>query len=306
MTRIILLIVAVFCLGNPTAAKNKILVAGSGNANIVLIDKESRKVEWSHQLDRGQECNSVAMTSDGNIIYSHRTGAKIVDWNHQVIWNYEVLPTQELQSVSLLNKGGYLLGICGTPALFIEIDNNGKEVNRMTLDLEIKRPHSQFRQVRQLKNQNYLIPVMSKKRVIEVTRQGDIVSESTTEGGPFSSLELKNGNLIIPCGDSHFFIELNRKTGKVIRRINSDDLNDATLLFVAQIDQLKNKNLMISNWNGHARGEINNAPQLFELSPKNEVVWQLEDNTEIGKISAFHCLTKRQTAQFQKYQANKQ
>lgn len=304
MSRIILLMIAVFCLNQYTAAKNKILVAGSGNGNIILIDKESGSVEWSHKLEKGQECNSVAMTPDGNIIYSHRTGARIVDWNHKLIWEYTVLPNQELQSVTLLNKGGYLLGICGTPAQFIEIDNKGKEVNRVELDLEIKHPHSQFRQIRQLKNQNYLIPVLSKKKIVEVNPQGKKVSEHAIEGGPFSSLELKNGNLIIPCGDGHFFIEINKKTGEVIRRVNSDDLNDVSLLFVAQIDQLKNKNLLISNWNGHARGEINNAPQLFELTPNNEVVWQLSEDTDTGKISAFYCLTKSQTAQFQKHQAN--
>lgn len=105
-------------------------------------------------------------------MYSYKRGAKLVTWDHQVVWDYKTPDKTELQSATLLQNGGVLLGICGIPAQFIELDKKGKEVNKVTLNLEVERPHSQFRQVFQLRNSNYLIPVMAKQKVLEVSRKG--------------------------------------------------------------------------------------------------------------------------------------
>lgn len=72
-------------------------------------------------------------------------------WNHQVVWNFPAPDKTELQSATMLRNGGYLLGICGNPARFIELDKKGRKVNETTFDLNIEKPHSQFRQVFQLK-----------------------------------------------------------------------------------------------------------------------------------------------------------
>lgn len=300
MKRIILLILTVFSIGFHSAAKNKILVAGSGNTNILLIDKETGNIDWSHPLEKGEECNSVALTPDGNVIYSYSKGAKIVNFNHDVIWNFNVSDKQELQSVSVLKRGGFLLGICGTPSQLLEVDSKGKVTNKIEFDLNIEHPHAQFRQIRQSKNNNYLVPVMSSKKLIELNAQGQTISEFNLPGGPFSSFELKNGNLFIPCGDAHCLVEVDRITGKEVKRISSDDLAKVSLYFVAEISQLKNGNLMVSNWTGHSKEATNNAPQLFEIDAKNNIVWSLSNQSKVGMISAFYCLNQKETSQLKR------
>ena len=109
-------------------------------------------MEWQHALEKGEECNAVALTRKGEILYSYKRGAKLVTWDHQVVWDYKTPDKTELQSATLLQNGGVLLGICGVPAQFIELDKKGKEVNKVTLNLEVERPHSQFRQIFQLRN----------------------------------------------------------------------------------------------------------------------------------------------------------
>lgn len=145
---------------------------------------------------------------------------------------------------------------------------------------------SQFRQVFQLRNSNYLIPVMAKQKVLEVSRKGKIIAEHQIEGKAFSSLELPDGNLLLPCGDNHYYIVIDRKTGKELKRVNALDIEGIALLFVGQILQLKNGNLLICNWYGHTKDTTVDEPQLIEIDKNGKVVWSLHDKKNVGKISA--------------------
>ncbi len=288
--RLLLIVIAVLTGGFRVAAQDKILVAGSGNPSIMLVDKQTGKVEWQHALEKGEECNTVALTKEGNILYSYKKGAKVVTWEHQVVWDYPTPDKTELQSATLLRNGGVLLGICGNPARFIELDKKGKEINKVTFDLEVEKPHSQFRQIFQLRNKNYLVPVMAKQKIMEISRRGKLIAEHQIDGGAFSSLELSDGNLLLPCGDKHYYLIIDRKTGKELKRITSDDLEGASLWFVAQVLELKNKNLLICNWGGHTKGSVVDEPQLIEINKDGKVVWTLNDKQNIDKVSAAYYL----------------
>lgn len=267
-------------------AQKKLVLAGSGNPLIQVVDKKTGALEWQHALEKEEECNTVSVTRQGHILYSYKKGAKLVDLEHRVVWDYKTPDGTELQSATPLRNGGFLLGICGNPALLIELDERGQEHNRVAIDLETPKPHGQFRQVFQLHNGNYLLPVMSKQKVMEITRAGEVVMEFPTEGRAFSSLELKNGNILLPCGDGHYFSVVNRKTGEELRRVTSDDIQDGALLFVAQVLKTGKGNLLICNWHGHTKEVTVDEPQLLEINKKGKVVWSLNDKKNIGKVSA--------------------
>lgn len=286
MMRVYIIIWVIISMGFRAAAQDKLLVAGSGNPHILLVDKQTGNVEWKHALEKGEECNTVALTRKGEVLYSYKRGAKLVTWDHQVVWDYQAPDQTELQSATLLRGGGVLLGICGNPARFVELDKNGKEVNKVVLDLEVDKPHNQFRQVFQLRNKNYLIPVMARQKVLEVTRKGKVVAEHQIEGKAFSSLELKDGNLLLPCGDGHYYMVIDRQTGEELKRTNANDIPGVALLFVGQILQLKNQNLLICNWHGHTKDVTVDEPQLIEIDKEGKMVWSLHDKENVGKISA--------------------
>nr|WP_044138383.1 PQQ-binding-like beta-propeller repeat protein [Bacteroides oleiciplenus] len=286
MMRVYIIIWVILSMGFRAVAQDKLLVAGSGNPHILLVDKQTGKVEWKHALEKGEECNTVALTRKGEVLYSYKRGAKLVTWDHQVVWDYPAPDKTELQSATLLRDGGVLLGLCGNPARFIELDKNGKEVNEVVLDLEVEKTHNQFRQVFQLRNKNYLIPVMTRQKVLEVTRKGKVVAEHQIEGKAFSSLELKDGNLLLPCGDGHYYMVIDRRTGEELKRMNANDIPGVSLLFVGQILQLKNQNLLICNWYGHTKDVTVDEPQLIEIDKEGKVVWSLHDKENVGKISA--------------------
>ena len=64
----------------------KLLLGGSGWNKIVIIDKNTKQVEWEHPLEKGWECNSAVATPDGNILFAYARGAKLIDRNHQDIF----------------------------------------------------------------------------------------------------------------------------------------------------------------------------------------------------------------------------
>lgn len=88
----------------------KLLLGGSGWNKIVIIDKNTKQVEWEHPLEKGWECNSAVATPDGNILFAYARGAKLIDRNHQEIWNIAAPDTCEMQTA----RGNYLMPLFAT------------------------------------------------------------------------------------------------------------------------------------------------------------------------------------------------
>lgn len=266
----------------------KVIIAGSGWNNIAIVDKKSRQIEWIHELPLNAESNSVIVSPDGNIAFSYKQGARLVNLDHNIIWDYPVTEKGECHSITNLENGGFLLAISGQPAFLIELDKYGQEQRKVPFDGITANLHGQFRQVIKSRSDTYLIPLLAGKKIIEINRQGTQINEYPVPYGPFSVLELKNSNLIVACGDGHCFLEIDRKTGKEVRRIKETDISENKLHYTAQISQTKNGHLLICNWNGHFKqGEKRPLPHLIELDKKKQIVWELtNDNHQIKKVSA--------------------
>ena len=52
----------------------KLLLAGSGWNKVVIIDKNTKQIEWEHPIQKGWECNSAVATPDGNILFAYKKG----------------------------------------------------------------------------------------------------------------------------------------------------------------------------------------------------------------------------------------
>ena len=124
MKKISIFLYFILFLISNTSGQNKtekLLLGGSGWNKIVIIDKESKQIEWEHPLQEGWECNSVAATPDGNILFSYGKGAKTINRNHQEIWNITVPDGCEMQTARVLSDGNYLLAWTGHPAVIMEV-----------------------------------------------------------------------------------------------------------------------------------------------------------------------------------------
>ena len=116
----------------------KLLLGGSGWNKIVIIDKNTKQVEWEHPLEKGWECNSAVATPDGNILFAYARGAKLIDRNHQEIWNIAAPDTCEMQTARVLPDGNYLLGWVGHPAVIMEVSPKGEILSRTEYETGIE------------------------------------------------------------------------------------------------------------------------------------------------------------------------
>lgn len=257
-------------------AGDKLLVAGSGWNKVAIVDKDTKKVEWSYEFDG--ECNNVIQTKKGNIVFGYSKGAKMINKQGDVLWDFKAKRGEELFTVIELKKG-YLVAMCGNPARIIELSEKGEVVSELKYDTGIGVPHAQFRQVKLSKKGTYLIPLFNGE-IREIDKTGKLLRSIKVGGDLFSVVELPNGNWLIPCGDSGSFVELNPDTEQVVKRLNKTDIEGVKLAFVAELVRFKNGNTLISNWLGHITDR--SQPLLIEIDANGKEVWRLDSDPDTG------------------------
>lgn len=264
----------------------KLLLGGSGWNKIVIIDKNTKQIEWEHPIEKGWECNSVAATPDGNILFAYAKGAKVITRDHADVWNIAAPEGCEMQTARILPDGNYLLAWCGHPAVIMEVNPKGDILTKTEYETGIESPHAQFRQVNKSQNGNYLIPLFATSEVREISPAGELVKTTTLTGTPFGTVALNNGNYWIACGDGHSIAEVNLDKGEVVRSFGENEIENARLFFVAQLLPTPNDGLYVCNWQGHdTNAKEANSPQLFEIDGKGRVIWSINDNEKFGMIS---------------------
>lgn len=290
------------CGPKTIAPQDKMLIAGSFWDTIAVVNKTAgNTIEWKYGLPQGSECNSVEIVPGGDVLLSYKKGARVIkrDSVGTIVWDFtDVADTAELQTATRLPDGGYLLAICGTPARFVELDSTGLNVRKeVRYDLGITPAHAQFRQVTKAKNGNYLVPIITTGKVLEIKDDSTLVMEYNTGGNPFSVQELADGNLLVALGDGHSVVEIERTGGNLVKKI--DSVTGVPLHFVAQSERLLNGNTLISNWQGHLPAEEQTDVQLVEIDPSGAVLWTYDGRNGrsvrsggVDFVSAFYPFTE--------------
>ncbi|NQU53469.1 MAG: hypothetical protein HQ522_13120 [Bacteroidetes bacterium] len=280
------LLILLLAISFSISAQNKLLVGGSGWGQVAILDKTSGEIEWSHQLDKGTECNDAEMTREGNILIGYKKGAKLITKDQKVLWDFKAELEQELFTATQLPNGNYFLAACAHPARFITLNKKGKKISEQNFELEIKNVHGQFRQVLPTKNKTLIIPVFGTGEVIEINKKSKVIKRIKVGGNPFSVKILPDGNWLVACGDAHKFVIVDPKTESIVKSVLDSDLPEVSLYFVAEPHLLKNGNYLFANWNGHVKDKT--QPKIIEIDYKNNVVWTLPYNEQIKNISTIY------------------
>ena len=266
--------------------REKLLIGGCNWDKLMIVDKKTSTVEWTHQLQKGDDCNDLEVTKAGNILYAYKGGARLITRSQAVIWDFKVEKGQELYTATELPSGEYLLAICAIPSRIITLNAKGEKVKEQNFDSGITNVHGQFRQILPTKDHTYLIPLMGKGTVIELAQSGKVLRQVIVGGNPFSVKVTPDGNWIIGCGDAHKFVIVDPVTQTVKDSVVVADISKVSLLFVAEPHPYRNGNVMIANWNGHSKDKT--QAQLVEIDSKNRIVWTLSNTEKDMKISAFY------------------
>ena len=276
----------IFCISvllSSCKGREKLLVSGCGWKQVAIIDKQTGKIEWQHFLQKGEDCNDVELTREGNILYAYTSGARMINRKQEIIWDYKVKEAEELYTATQLSSGHYMLAICGHPSRIVELDADGFVVDEWSFVTDITKTHDQFRQIVKTDQGSYLIPLMGRGEVVEMDGSKEIVKRIKCGGNPFSIQVLDNGNWLVACGDAHGFVEIDPIQREIVKKVGDEDVCGVSLLFVAELIRYENGNTLICNWNGHSKDK--EQPLLVEINAKNEVVWKLPINPDILNIS---------------------
>lgn len=261
-------------------------------SKIAIIERESKEVVWQHALDKGQECNSVIQSSSGDILYSYRWGAKLINMQGEVLFDFKIAEKQEVQSVTEI-KGGYLIGVCGTPARLVELNTKGEVVKEVKYDTKLASQHGQFRQICKSHKGTYLIPLLGRNSIVEVDDKGNELREIAIAESPFSITTISKNRWIVPCGHSGVVFDIDSKKGESkVLFSNSTIEEGVNIEFAAQTVQLRNGNYLLANWLGHNGDQT--QPMLMEVDSQGNVVWKVASNPDQGVslISAVQPLYK--------------
>lgn len=266
------------------ASITMIAIGGSGWDKIGIVDKKTEKLIWTHNLEKSNECNSIYVDRNKNILYSYKQGARLISLGGTVVWDYKTASGTEVQYASPSSKGGYYLGICGNPAKIVELAPNGKPIHEIAFTIEAQNVHMQFRQICEAGDGGYFVPGLNSRELIKVEQDGSISQRIPLDSGitPFSVKVLTSGNFLISGGNGHCFEEIT-PDGKLVGKTGQNAIEGLTLAYVAQINIDDKGNKLICNWLGH--GAKSDGFHLIETDKNNHVIWTLGETEGIVKVS---------------------
>jgi outer membrane protein assembly factor BamB len=253
---------------------------------IVLLDKDD-KIEW--ELKNPFVSHDMQVLDNGNILYI-RGPATVAEVNKEgkTVWEHTSKPVGnykgavEVHACQRLADGSTMIAETGNKRI-VEVDKDGKEVFVLPLVVDKPDSHRDTRLARKLESGNYLVCHERDGIVREYDKSGkvvwsyqlDLAGRQATPGHEghgtdvYSALRLPNGNTLIGTGNGNRVIEVD-KDGKIVWKIEHDELKDIKLFWVTSLQVLPNGNVIINNT--HA-GKDN--PQVIEVTRDKKVVWTL-------------------------------
>jgi hypothetical protein len=277
-----------------STAPGRRILAGDDSTRRLAIIAPDGKVEWEIPVTA---IHDAAVLPNGNVLLQQGwTKVQEVKPDRQVVWEYDAGKANpgkpvEVHAFQRLPDGVTMIAESG-PARIIEVDRGGKVRREVKLQVDHPNAHADTRLVRKIANGNYLVAHEADGRVREYDAKGKIVWQydvplfgKAPKGGHgpeafgnsvFSASRLANGNTLIGTGNGHSVLEVDR-AGKIVWKIEQNDLPGITLAWVTRVERLPNGNTLIGNC--HAGPE---NPQLIEVTSDRKVVWSWKDFTHFG------------------------
>ena len=162
------------------------------------------KVQWTYSIpiraadSTLQEWGDATLRSDGNIVFSRKTGAGIVTPDKRLIWNYDAPKGTEVHVAQPIGLDQVMIVQNGPQPKAIFFD-----VTRNTVLREQKLPvanpansHGQFRAVRYTRAGTILAAHMDWNKVAEYDSTGRVIWQVAVLS-PWTALRLPNGNTLV-------------------------------------------------------------------------------------------------------------
>jgi hypothetical protein len=240
-----------------------------------------------------QEFDDATLLANGNIIYSHMSGASEVTPEKKVIWNYQAPPKTEVHSVQPLGKNRVLIMRNGNPAQAMIINTAIGETEKVIpIPTAVTGTHGQFRHIRMTSAGTILVPHLSEGKVVEYDLDGKEIWSAKAEN-VWSAVRLKNGNTLLAGDWKGYAREINPR-GETVWEFTQADVPDIKIFSIQTAQRLANGNTVLSSWcaGNNKTEEWAGTVQILEVTPAKKVVWALSawSNPDLGPATSIQLL----------------
>jgi len=259
--------------------RHRFIVCCFSKRKVVIVDKDGK---FERVIEKAGNVQDAWMLRDGNILYSHYGGARVVDPRGKIIWEYKTDKPKETQvhSAQPLSNGNVLIGESGRSRL-VEVDRRGKVVKEIKIKTQTKHKHREFRTCRKTLRGTYLVACFGDGVFREVDGNGRVLRElipgaRPQKGGAHAVVPLPNGHVLASTGYAKSFVEFDRN-GKVVWTLSQKDLPEGfKLAYACSAQRLPNGNTVVATYHGD--------PQFLEVTRDKKVVWSY-NHQELGNAS---------------------
>lgn len=244
-----------------------------------------------------QEWGDATLLSNGNILFSRKTGAGIVTPEKKLVWNYDAPKGFEVHVAQPLGLERVFLVQNGNPpkAMVINVATGAVEKE---FKLPVANPtssHGQFRGVRMTKAGTILAAHMDWNKVAEYNEAGKEIWAIPVLS-PWAVVRLPNGNTLV--SSNYGFVREYTPKGDVVWEYTKADAAAAGIRFFScqGINRLANGNTVISNWCANGLKDPKDWPtsvQFVEVTPDKKIVWALrswEGDADFGPATTLQLL----------------
>lgn len=280
------------------------MYVGEGHNRIhVVIDG---KLAWTYDTGLGGELDDAWVLSNGNILFSRMYWCAEVTPEKEVVWRYDLPDGCEVHSLQPIGTDQVLMVVnASTPRAVI--------MNKKTMEITYQHdipyepnstPHLMFRRIRMTGEGTFLLPYLTKGKVVEYDRDFQKIW-SYECAKPWSCQRLQNGNTLIVDEEECIAKEVN-KEGEIVWSFSEKDApawmgpvgrfmrptqaptsrNKGEIIGWQTCIRLANGNTVFSTQGGYGQ-----SPQFFEVTPKKEVVWWLKNWRDLGPATHIQILS---------------
>ena len=244
-----------------------------------------------------QEWGDATLLSNGNIVFSRKTGAGIVTPEKKLLWNYDAPKGTEIHVAQPLGLERVMLVQNGDPAKLMIVNiTTGETEKELKLPTgNPAKPHYQFRRVRMTKAGTFLAAHMDNNKVAEYDASGKELW-AVAVLSPWAAVRLPNGNTLV-SSNYGFVRELNPK-GDTVWEFTKEDAAAAGLrtFVIQEVNRLANGHTVFSSWCANGLKDPQEWPasvQILEVTSDKKIVWALrswDDPADFGPATVIQLL----------------
>jgi outer membrane protein assembly factor BamB len=239
-----------------------------------------------------QEFDDATLLSDGNIIFSHMSGASMVNPEHKIVWDYPAPAGTEIHSIQSIGRDRVLLMRNGNPAQAMIINTaTGQTEKEIPIPTTVPNTHGQFRHIRMTPANTILVPHLSEGKVVEYDLTGKVLW-SVQAANVWSAIRLKNGHTLL-AGDARGYAREVNAAGETVWEFTQADV-PFKLYNVQTAQRLANGHTVLCCWcagNNHS-SEWPGTVQVLEVTAEKKIVWALSSwtNPDLGPATSIQLL----------------